>query len=152
SSSQATTLETQVGSSNQLSEPTCTPEAPQHPLTQNEDTTNVVGEGTKKSKIISIVWNEFTRLNPEEAKCNHCNRKLAANSERNGTSGLRKHLKRCPKNPNKKKVDGQTTLMFPPPRPGEDGKLVSHSYSYDKARRALVEFIIKDEMPFRMVE
>ncbi|KAI3970416.1 hypothetical protein MKX01_024063, partial [Papaver californicum] len=117
SSSQATTLETQVGSFNQLSEPISTPEAPQCPPTKNEDTTNVVGEGKKKSKVISAVWNEFTRLNPEEAKCNHCMRKLAANSERNGTSGLRKHLKRCLKNPNKKKVDGQATLMFPPQRP-----------------------------------
>ncbi|KAI3990103.1 hypothetical protein MKX01_018764, partial [Papaver californicum] len=122
-SSQATTLEIQVGSSNNLSEPTSTPEAPQRPPTQNEDTTNVVGEGKKKSKVIYAIWNEFTRLNPEEAECNYCKRKLAANSERNGTSGLRKHLKRCPKNPNKEKVDGQTTLMFPPPRPGEDGKL-----------------------------
>ncbi|KAI3989865.1 hypothetical protein MKX01_040835, partial [Papaver californicum] len=103
SSSQATTLETQVGSSNQLSEPTSTPEAPQRPPTQNEDTTNVVGEGKKNSKLISNIWNDFTRLNLEEAECNHCKRKLAANTERNGTSGLRKHLKRCPKDPNKKK-------------------------------------------------
>ncbi|KAI3990011.1 hypothetical protein MKX01_003714 [Papaver californicum] len=137
-SSQATTLETQVGSFNQLSEPTYTPEAPQHPPTQNEDTRNVVDEGKKKYKLISAIWNDFTRLNPEEAECNHCKRKLAANTERNGTFGLRKHLKQCPQNFNKKKVDVQATLMFPPPRPGEDGKLVSYCYSYDKLRKALV--------------
>ncbi|KAI3996145.1 hypothetical protein MKX01_031499 [Papaver californicum] len=148
---QATTLETQVGSSNQLSEPTSTPEAPRPPSTQNEDTINVVDEGKKKSKLTSAIWNNFTRLNPEEAECNYCKGKLAANTNRNGTSGLRKHLKRCPHNPNKKKVDGKETLMFPPPRPGEDGKLVSYCYSYDKLRRALVEFIVKDEMSFRMV-
>ncbi|KAI3939207.1 hypothetical protein MKX01_002075, partial [Papaver californicum] len=119
-SSQAITLETQVGSSNQLSETTSTPEAP-HPLpTQNEDTRNVVDEGKKKSKLTSAIWNDFTRLNPEESECNYCKRKLAANTERNGTSGLRKHLKRYPQNPNKKKVDGQATMMFPPLRPGED--------------------------------
>ncbi|KAI3918230.1 hypothetical protein MKX01_041550, partial [Papaver californicum] len=105
-SSQATTLETQLGSSNQLLEPTSTPESPQRPPTQNEDTRNVVDGGKKKSKLTSAIWNDFTRLNPEEAECNHCKRKLAANTESNGTSGLRKHLKRCPKNPNKKKVDG----------------------------------------------
>ncbi|KAI3965829.1 hypothetical protein MKX01_010786, partial [Papaver californicum] len=119
-SNQATTLETQVGSSNQLSERTFTPEAPQPPPTQNEDTRNVVDDGKKNSKLTSAIWNDFTRLNPEEAEYNHCKRKLAANIERNGTSGLRKHLKRCPQNPNNKKVDGQITLIFPPPRPGED--------------------------------
>ncbi|KAI3921826.1 hypothetical protein MKX01_005515, partial [Papaver californicum] len=102
-SSQATTLETQVGSSNQLSEPTSTPEAPQLPPTQNEDTRNVIDEGKKRSKLTYAIWNNFTRLNPEEAECNHCKRKLVAKTERNGTSGLRKHLKRCPQNPNKKK-------------------------------------------------
>ncbi|KAI3950431.1 hypothetical protein MKX01_001840, partial [Papaver californicum] len=119
-SSQATTLETQVGSSHQLSELTSTPEASQPPPTQNEDTKNIFDEGKKKSKLTSAILNDFTRLNPEEAECNHCKRKLAANTERNGTSGLRKHLKRCPHNPNKKKVDGNATLMFLPPRPGED--------------------------------
>ncbi|KAK9073507.1 hypothetical protein SSX86_007831 [Deinandra increscens subsp. villosa] len=56
-----------------------------------------------------------------KARCNFCNKKLAADSSRNGTHGLNRHYKNCESNPNnlpkeqpqmsaQQNGDGQTTL------------------------------------------
>ncbi|XP_026433070.1 uncharacterized protein LOC113330476 [Papaver somniferum] len=63
-----------------------------------------------------------------------------------------RHLNRCLKNPNRKKEKGQPSLLMPPPKPGQDGKLIARTYNYDRLRRRLVEWIIMDEIPFRKVE
>ncbi|KAI3876975.1 hypothetical protein MKX03_024560 [Papaver bracteatum] len=64
-----------------------------------------------------------------------------------------KHFNRCKKNPNKPKPKGQQTLTLKCATLGkDDGKLVNTIFSQDKCKRAVVEFIIIDEMPFRAVE
>ncbi|RZC44079.1 hypothetical protein C5167_037026 [Papaver somniferum] len=63
-----------------------------------------VGDNKNKhDKVISDVWLEMTRISETHAQCRHCKGKYAAQNDVNGTTGLRKHLNRCPKNPNKKK-------------------------------------------------
>ncbi|KAI3874542.1 hypothetical protein MKX03_004872, partial [Papaver bracteatum] len=96
----------------------------------------------------------MTRISDAQAEFQHCKGLYAADNNKDGTSGLRKHLNRCHKNPNRKveKDKGQQTLLMPPPKPGEDGKLIAYSYNYEKLRRALVEWIIKYEQDFREVE
>ncbi|KAI3870240.1 hypothetical protein MKX03_011928, partial [Papaver bracteatum] len=62
---------------------------------------------------------------------------------------MKTHLATCPDNPNKK-LKGQNSLMFPPPRPGHSSQLVVVSYDKDMCRRRLTEFVIIDELPFRI--
>lgn len=117
-------------------------------VSENEVTTPC--EGNKKSKQYSDVWvKDFTRLNPLQARCNHCKNTFDA-KVRNGTTSLKNHAARCPKNLDRKKE--QQSIVLLPPNPGVSAKLVASSYSYDRCRRRLVEFIIKLELPFRIVE
>ncbi|KAI3857561.1 hypothetical protein MKW98_028825 [Papaver atlanticum] len=79
-----------------------------------------VGDSKKKhSKVRSSVWLEMTRINDTLAECHHCHKTYAAHNDVNGTSGLRKHLNRCLRNPNKKKEKGQPSLLMPPPKPAK---------------------------------
>ncbi|KAI3886296.1 hypothetical protein MKX03_008016 [Papaver bracteatum] len=71
----------------------------------------------KHGKVRSTVWLEMTRIDDEWAECHHCHHKYKAHNDNNGTSGLRKHLNRCLKNPNRKKEKGQSSLLMPPPKP-----------------------------------
>ena len=60
----------------------------------------------------------------------------------------------CPKNPNREDlVKGQKTLAFKPKKDGGDRfHLVSTTFFTEASRKALVEMIIIDELPFRYVE
>ncbi|RZC73542.1 hypothetical protein C5167_049019 [Papaver somniferum] len=107
-------------------------------------------EPKKKGKVRLKVWNDLTRLNNKQAQCKHCKKKLQEDSRGNGTSSMKTHLGTCPENPNKK-LKGQQSLLFPPPRPGQSSQLVVVSYDKDMCRRRLAEFVIIDELPFRIV-
>ncbi|KAI3863623.1 hypothetical protein MKX03_031674, partial [Papaver bracteatum] len=109
--------------------------------------------GGKTGKITSEILNHFTRKNVQEAECNYCKKIIKAHTGRNGTCGMWKHFNRYKKNPNKPNPKGQQTLTLKPATLSEDeGQLVSTIFSQDKCRRAVVEFIIIDEMSFRAVE
>ncbi|KAI3869990.1 hypothetical protein MKX03_010284, partial [Papaver bracteatum] len=127
---------TEVGSSSQATSKTEGTEPTPSSTTEAEVDDNKKKHGKVRSKI----WLEFTRISDAQAECQHCKGLYAADNDKDGTSGLRKHLNRCHKNPNRKveKDKGQQTLLMPPPKPGEDGKLVAYSYSYEKLRRAIV--------------
>lgn len=123
---------------------------PQSVHAVSETEVSTPNEGNKKRKQYSDVWlKDFTRLNPLQAKCNHCKGIYDA-KVRNGTTSLKNHAARCPKNPDRKKE--QQSIVLLPPKPCVTAKLVASSYSYDRCRRRLVEFIIKLELPFRIVE
>ncbi|KAI3849026.1 hypothetical protein MKX03_011469, partial [Papaver bracteatum] len=103
----STTQQTEVGSSFQATSHT------------NEETANPtstakaveVDDNKKKhGKVRSSVWLEMTRINDTQVECHHYHKTYAAHNDVNGTSGLRKHLDRYPRNPNKKKVKGQPSL------------------------------------------
>ncbi|RZC53648.1 hypothetical protein C5167_012502 [Papaver somniferum] len=117
----------------------------------DEATTPAV-DVAKKPKSSSKAWKDFIKLDEEWAQCKHCHKKLKSGSQKNGTSGLWKHLRHCTQNPNKKKVEGQQLLMFEPQRPSEDSKLIASNFSQEACRKALVVFIIVDEKPFKIVE
>ncbi|KAI3859107.1 hypothetical protein MKX03_008172, partial [Papaver bracteatum] len=116
----------------------------------------VDGEATSTQmggKTTSSIWNHFTRKNVQEADCNYCKKTIKAHIGRNGTSGMWKHFNRCKKNPNKPKPKGQQTLTLKTATLGKDeGQLMSTIFSQEKCKRAVVEFIIIDEMSFREVE
>ncbi|KAI3853230.1 hypothetical protein MKX03_030700, partial [Papaver bracteatum] len=105
------------------------------------------------AKITSDIWNHFTRKNVQEDECNYCKKIIKAHTRRNDTSGMWKYFNRRKKNPNKPKPKGQKTLTLKPATLGEDeGQLMSTIFSQEKYKRAVVEFIIIDEMSFRAVE
>ncbi|XP_026400198.1 uncharacterized protein LOC113296073 [Papaver somniferum] len=64
---------------------------------------------------------------------------------------MKTHLGTCPENPNKK-LKGQKSLVFPPPRPRQSSQLVVVSYDKDMCRRRLTKFVVIDELAFRIVE
>ncbi|KAI3866380.1 hypothetical protein MKX03_009926 [Papaver bracteatum] len=110
----STTQQTEVGSSSQAA--SHTNEEPATP-TSTAEAVEVDDSKKKHGKVRSSVWQEMTRINDTQAECHHCHKTYAAHNDVNGTSGLRKHLDRCPRNPNKKKVKGQPSLLMPPPKP-----------------------------------
>ncbi|XP_075099453.1 zinc finger BED domain-containing protein RICESLEEPER 2-like [Nicotiana tabacum] len=85
----------------------------------------------------------------DRAKCKHCGRDYKANSRLNGTTSLNTHLKKCPKIP--RKVDNtQTQLCLQ-----KDGQInggVLWKFDQELVRRALVEMVIMEELPFSFVE
>ncbi|KAL4626790.1 hypothetical protein ACB092_05G122400 [Castanea dentata] len=84
--------------------------------------------------------------------CNYCKKSYHTDSKSCGTSNLLAHVTICPKNPNRKDK-GQKTLTFEHKNDGDEGfKLVSTTFFVKASRKALVEMIIIDELPFRCVE
>lgn len=100
----------------------------------------------------SLVWQHFEKVFENgvlvKAKCLHCKQYYDANTTRNGTSGLKQHLTyRC--------------KVYKPPTvaPGiqkllniQNNNLETWKFEQEVCRRALVEMIILDELPFSFVE
>ncbi|KAH0636238.1 hypothetical protein KY289_036153 [Solanum tuberosum] len=125
------------------------------PTTSND--ASIGTEETKKRKEMdprSTVWQHFEKFFENgllvKAKCLHCKQNYAANTTRNGTSGLRQHLtSRC------------KVYKPPPVAPGiqkllniqsNSSSIETWKFEQEVCRRALVEMIILDELPFSFVE
>jgi hypothetical protein len=113
----------------------------------------------------SEVWLHFTKVEPidsdnPKAKCNYCNRMLTCQL-RNDTSTMKVHLQNCPTSPLRKPdiPKGQTLLQPSFKKMSEDGSTNSNTnqlgfMKYDpiKIRKLIVQYFIKEELPFRHVE
>ena len=121
----------------------------------NSNDMSIGTEITKKRKEMdprSLAWQHFEKVFENgvlvKAKCLHCKQYYAANTTRNGTSGLKQHLNyRC--------------KVYKPPTvaPGiqkllniQNNNLETWKFEQEVCRRALVEMIILDELPFSFVE
>nr|XP_023873759.1 uncharacterized protein LOC111986365 [Quercus suber] len=88
-----------------------------------------------------------------KAVCNYCQKTYLADSKRHGTANLLNHTPVCVKNPNRDTLKGQQTLAFEPKMDGEEGfQLVPTAFTFEASRKAIVEMVIIDELPFRFVE
>ncbi|KAH0681794.1 hypothetical protein KY289_019546 [Solanum tuberosum] len=103
----------------------------------------------------SQIWDHFSKFIAKggkcRAKCNYCTKTFAADSV-NGTTTLWNHLTvKCLKSPFKSDK-WQTTLK--PIKRGwpEGGSTEKGVFNMDEIKRAITEFIIIDEQPFRAVE
>ncbi|KAA0060741.1 zinc finger BED domain-containing protein RICESLEEPER 3-like [Cucumis melo var. makuwa] len=113
----------------------------------------------RKNVKRSMVWDHFERLkgdpNDHHAKCRYCGVVYACSSKRNGTGTMKHRLENCKKYPYQKKRD-QTpmTLAFKPKdKVGDNSsQLVCEQFSLEGCREALVEMIIVDELPFKLVD
>ncbi|CAN0881974.1 Putative AC transposase [Linum grandiflorum] len=103
----------------------------------------------KPMKKRSIYWKFFVPFKDADgnakAKCLLCQNSFAATST-NGTSGLKKHHDSC----SRRNIKAMSELSL---RFGIDNDQVSN-WKFDQldARKALVEMILLDELPFRFVE
>ncbi|MCL7047907.1 hypothetical protein MKW94_003319, partial [Papaver nudicaule] len=112
----------------------------------------------KKARIgvqKSWVWDHFIKIeNNKRSMCKHCKvTKYKIGGKSHGTSNMIHHLEKCAKYKETlpKVAGGQQTLDFQPCKPGEEPQLVGVSFSQAGCRRALIRFIITDEMAFRIV-
>ncbi|XP_028768435.1 zinc finger BED domain-containing protein RICESLEEPER 2-like [Neltuma alba] len=151
---------TPSGPSSHPHQPPTTIECP--PPAQTATIGNVSTEGSKKrkqpEKKQSQVWDHFTKLPLEEtngevrAACKYCNIDYACDPTKHGTTSLKRHLRKCQRNPHKAaQIPKQSMLNYTTPS-GQAGSLMPHMFNQKRCRRALAEFIICDELPFRLVE
>ena len=100
-----------------------------------------------------IAWDHFEKVDIGEghfkAVWNYCQKTYLADSKRHGTANLLNHILVCVKNPNRDTLKGQQTLVFEPKMDGEEGfQLVLTALTVKASRKALVEMVIIDELPF----
>ncbi|XP_019165697.1 PREDICTED: zinc finger BED domain-containing protein RICESLEEPER 2-like [Ipomoea nil] len=109
-------------------------------------------------------WDHFEKIKDSEGivikgKCIYCAKVYCCESKKHETSSLRLHVVNCLKNPHSKETR-QSLLTFQPApssagtqsSEGTEGVLGTWVFDQDLIRRALVEMIILDELPFRIVE
>mgnify|MGYP004708971139 FL=1 len=105
----------------------------------------------------STVWSHFKEVVEGKIRygeCLFCEKRIAADGRTNGTTGLRNHITRCPKNPNNKYTN-QATLCFGETETG-DGEtkaaLLSWKFDAEIIRKKIAYMVIVDELPFKHVE
>ncbi|XP_028787200.1 zinc finger BED domain-containing protein RICESLEEPER 1-like [Neltuma alba] len=127
----------------------------QHAKNNNErqDAEEVAPPTKRKRRLTSDIWNHFTRLpltqtkGKHRAKCNYCGIDYASHPTKTGTKQLWRHFEKCPKNPNKASKS-QTMLTAMSSQSSQSYRL----FNQERCRKALARFIIKDELPFRVLE
>ncbi|XP_054817609.1 zinc finger BED domain-containing protein RICESLEEPER 2-like [Prosopis cineraria] len=121
---------------------------------EGNESKNEGDSGRKRRK--SAVWVHFERLPLDKtngeprAKCKYCPTTIGCDSTRHGTNGMRKHVKRCPRNPNKANKLAQSLLSGS--QLGSSKTLSHHLFNQLDCRQAIAIFVILDEMPFNIVE
>ncbi|KAL9690736.1 hypothetical protein QQ045_011144 [Rhodiola kirilowii] len=140
-----------------MAEPSDTTESvlPDHTTEQNK----VDKEGNKCRK--SIVWEHFTKLPSTEtirmdtAKCNHCRTTYQCHPEKHDTNNMNKHLHRVHPWLFSKVGRKQTIHGYMAKVEKNEESLTGKTYggyNLEDCRRAVAEFVICDEMPFKVVE
>ncbi|KAH0781586.1 hypothetical protein KY290_001184 [Solanum tuberosum] len=120
------------------------------PKKQKRTTLDNEGSGRKTSEV----WDHFSEITSKvgevKAKCKYCFKDFKWTSK-NGTSNLWGHLlTKCTKYPFKSFDKKQKTLK--PIKRGGTVDLEKVVYNVTEVRRAIAEFVIIDEQPFRVVE
>nr|XP_016498547.1 PREDICTED: uncharacterized protein LOC107817262 [Nicotiana tabacum] len=126
------------------------------PITEDSNINTIDTQDSKKRKAMqprSEVWQYFDKFEVNgvgKAKCRYCKQAYAANMSRNGTTGLKNHLARCKEYPPYiDKDNSQTKINFQSCQ-NDGGSL--WKFDQEVVRRALIEMIVIDELPFSFVE
>ncbi|KAJ9556771.1 hypothetical protein OSB04_011385 [Centaurea solstitialis] len=116
-----------------------------------------ISKRKRATKKRSLYWNHFEDNVVEEndgvkrmyAKCKYCSTNLRADSNRNGTSCLRKHFPRCKENSENKKK--QNILQFKKESYGE-GSVGTWKHDDVRIKKATLNLFVVGELPFKFVE
>ena len=118
-----------------------------------------ISKGVRK---IFAIWDHLTRNNCEKnprTSCNYCGQSCTSDSRKSGTSNLWSHLQsKCRKSPYRMINKKQKTISFDTKKEVGDGdgakigNLKVVKYDLESIRQALASMIIRDELPFRVVE
>ncbi|KAL1341917.1 hypothetical protein AAHE18_09G121600 [Arachis hypogaea] len=106
----------------------------------------------------SYVWQHFTQLPLTEtkglhqAKCNHCQKKYGCHPTKHGTNSLNKHLKSAHKWIFTKAGKKGTLHGYMPKIEEEDLCNAFKGYNLEDCKKSVAEFVVLDEMPFKVVE
>ncbi|KAM7515218.1 hypothetical protein LguiA_004801 [Lonicera macranthoides] len=149
-----------VSSGNQLE----SPPLQDQPQSQDNQTQGAGDEGEmstiggtkrKKGPERSVAWQHCKKqkYKDDEGKewtvgvCNYCQLHIPADSKRNGTTGLLNHLHRCEGSPLRVGVDKNQPMLT-------QSSMGGLGFSFDQTRLDFkcVKWIIKAEMPFRVVD
>ncbi|KAI8560975.1 hypothetical protein RHMOL_Rhmol04G0298500 [Rhododendron molle] len=108
----------------------------------------------KKERYRSPAWDHFNEIKEggvtKWVECKYCKKQYKVENKNHDVSNLKVHIPTCPLYPNRDQ-HGQQNLSF---KPAEGGgvDVVTHVFSFDDCKRALVETVIIDELPFRFVK
>lgn len=114
-------------------------------------------EGMPTTSTTSEAWEHFIQLSSDPlhpiSKCRYCGKEYRCGFNKR-TSNLLNHIReKCTKYHGRARADKkQKTLSFQPVKIGEPCNLMSTTYNVEACREAIAKFVIKDEMPFRVVE
>ncbi|KAK3224957.1 hypothetical protein Dsin_004819 [Dipteronia sinensis] len=112
-----------------------------------------------KGRQTSDSWNHFTKYQEDgrmRAQCKYCPKNYACDSNTNGTTNMNKHLEKCKNyhaklaiaDPKQKCITSYTTSS----KEGCGSSIGLGIFNKEDTRKALVEMLIVDELPFRFVE
>ncbi|KAG5581467.1 hypothetical protein H5410_052094, partial [Solanum commersonii] len=125
-------------------------------IPQKKDSIPIYGNTGRET---SQIWDHFAKFiakrGKRRAKCNYCVKHFASETKTNETSILWSHLNdKCLKCPFRFIDRRQTTLKFVPIKVGgqENGTSSIEKVVYNVDDRAIAEFVIIDEQPFKVVE
>lgn len=112
----------------------------------NEDVVQISDGEEKERNSRSDIWEHFVKIKEngvlKKGKCKYCHRLIAADTNRNGTSAMRRHFNSCKRNPHKFNKDPkQGTLQ------ATNGQGISTwKYDPEALRQAFAEMVIEDEL------
>lgn len=124
---------------------------------RNEGLTSSSISKPKRGKK-SIVWTVFTELQRKEgevkrAKCNYCSVTYQVEGGKHGTSNMRRHMKTCKNRPGQEGPMDDYTISYVGGNEGNvHNEMKLQKYDANLIRQKLVEWIVCDEMSFRVVE
>ncbi|TXG60438.1 hypothetical protein EZV62_015011 [Acer yangbiense] len=118
-----------------------------------------------KGRQTSYSWNHFTKYQEDgriRARCKYCPKNYACDSNTNGTTNMNKHLEKCKNyraklalvDPKQKCLVKQApiTSYTTSSREGCGSSIGLGIFNKEDTRKALIEMLIVDELPFRFVE
>ncbi|KAG6533655.1 hypothetical protein ZIOFF_007530 [Zingiber officinale] len=118
----------------------------------------VVDIGGKRKKVVDV-WphakkiirrNDKNEVTAVVAICNYCKTEVPAHSKTHGNNGIDGHVKKCKKNPHNAVKSGSSQPILT--QSSMNNALTPHIFCQKKLEDKVVAFVVKDEMPFRVVE
>ncbi|KAG6537395.1 hypothetical protein ZIOFF_002485 [Zingiber officinale] len=143
------------GSSPSITQPHTVAVSPSKTSIIHEEVVDIGG----KRKKVADVWshakkiirrNDKNEITVVVAICNYCKTEVPAHSKTHGNNGIDGHVKKCKKNPHNAVKSGSSQPILT--QSSMNNALTPHIFCQKKLEDKVVAFVVKDEMPFRVVE